>query len=125
MDDNNIYSPPDADLGNSPQDRIAVVDANLASKWARLGASIIDIVLMIAVYLVVFYGTAYWEKALKQDTSIQEQILSVIFGFAVYLLFNGYLLHKRGQTLGKWVLGIKIVTIEKQRNSSALESLFC
>ncbi len=111
MDENNIYSPPEADLGHPQEDPPAIANSNLASRWARLGAFLLDAVLLAALYVVVFYGTEYWDRALQQNISTQEQILSVLFGFAVYLLLNGYLLHKRGQTIGKWVLGIKIVGV--------------
>jgi len=32
-----------------------------------------------------------------------------------YLVLNGYLLHKRGQTIGKWALGIKIVSLHNEK----------
>jgi uncharacterized RDD family membrane protein YckC len=115
MDDKNIYSPPNADIGSQLENRTTAIDSNLASRWARLGAYSIDTIILIAVYSVVFYDSEYWEKAMQQNTSVQEQILSVMFGFAVYLLFNGYFLHKRGQTIGKWTLGIKIVAVENNK----------
>jgi len=111
MEENNIYLPPEADLGNPAEDPPAITNSNLASRWARLGASLIDVILLLALYVVVFYGTEYWEKTFQQNVSIREQMLSVLFGFAIYLLFHGYLLHKRGQTIGKWMLGIKIVSV--------------
>lgn len=112
MNDKNIYSPPDADPGSPVKTGEAVSDINLASRRARLWASVIDVTLIVMFFAVVFYGTTYWNMAINQDLSLNEQLLSLFLGFAVYPGFNGYLLHKRGQTVGKWVLGIKIVSIE-------------
>jgi len=116
MENENIYSPPKSKLdGTATQNnnkKIEYIDISLASRWARLGAALIDVIVMVAPYAVIIYGTDYWERAMRQQVSLQEQALSVILGFAIYLVMNGYLLHRRGQTIGKWALGIKIVSIE-------------
>jgi len=119
MESESIYSPPKSDLnGNATQndsEKTEYIDINLASRWARLGASLIDVIVMVAPYFVFIYGTDYWERAMKQQVTIQEQALSVLLGFAIYLVMNGYLLHKRGQTIGKWALGIKIVSVKNNK----------
>jgi uncharacterized RDD family membrane protein YckC len=38
-----------------------------------------------------------------------------VFGVAAYLLFHGYLLHKGGQTIGKRLVGTRIVSVEDNR----------
>ena len=115
MENESIYSPPRADLdGTTAQnssEETEYIDINLASRWARLGAALIDVLVLVAPYAVFIYGTDYWERALKQQVTLQEQALSVLVGFAIYLIVNGYILHKRGQTIGKWALGIKIVSV--------------
>ncbi len=108
MEDHYIYATPAADLGDLQSDQ----PVELASRWARLGAYLVDIVLFMVPFYGIFYATGQWEKALQQNFSLLDQILSSLVGMALYLLFHGYLLHKRGQTIGKWVLGIKIVSAE-------------
>lgn len=110
VENNNAYSPPKADLGNASPGQHVTSDPDLASRWARLGAYIVDVILIALLYAVAFYGTDYWDRVMQQTISFAEQMLSVLFGCVVYLLINGYLLHKRGQSIGKWVLGVKIVT---------------
>lgn len=116
MENENIYSSPKADLddnaSSTPSENAEYIDINLASRWARLGAALIDVIIMVAPYGVIIYGTDYWERAMKQQVTIQEQVLSILLGFTIYLVMNGYLLHKWGQTIGKWALGIKIVSVE-------------
>lgn len=115
MENENIYSPPKSDLGGTTAqnsiEQNESIDARLASRWARLGAALIDVVVMAAPYAVAIYGTDYWERAMKHQVTLQEQALSVLLGLAIYLAMNGYLLHKRGQTIGKWAMGIKIVSV--------------
>ncbi len=115
MDDQNIYSTPKAELGDRASinldDSPDPVDSNLASRWARLGAALIDVVVVTVPFIGIIYGTDYWQRAMNQQVTLQEQALSFILGLLMYLLLHGYLLHKRGQTIGKWVLGIKIVSV--------------
>lgn len=111
MSELNIYSPPGSDLeGASEKLEASGIDRNLASRWARFGAYFIDSIILILPYVAIYSLTDYWEEALNEGISIAEQSLYFLMGFAQYLLVNGYLLHSRGQTVGKWVLGIKIVS---------------
>ena len=43
--------------------------------------------------------------------TITEQIYLFIIGWVVFLIINGYLLYKRGQTVGKALVGTKIVDL--------------
>ena len=106
MTDEDIYSPPAAEL---EQAGTAGGVLNLASRWARLGAAIADGLILVTVTAVAFYGTEYWHKAMAQTLSLQETLLWLAFTLVAYLLLNGYLLQRRGQSLGKWMLGIRIV----------------
>ena len=85
---------------------------DLAGRWARVGAVLLDGLIIGVPFAIMIYGTEYWERAIRQELTFQEQITSVVIGIGVYLVLNGYLLSKRGQTIGKWALGIKIVSIE-------------
>ena len=113
MSETNIYSPPASDLSVSEEGLSSIeVEGFLASRWGRLGAYLIDTIILILPYAAIFVLTDDWEDTLNEGISINEQVLYFFAGLTQYLIFNGYLLHKRGQTIGKWVLGIKIVSVQ-------------
>ena len=116
MSKSDIYSPPASDLsGSAEQIRATEIDDQLASRWARLGAYLIDTLVLILPYLAIFILTDHWETRLNEGIPVPEQIFYFLAGLAQYLLVNGYLLQRRGQTVGKWVLGIKIVSVKSNR----------
>jgi len=84
----------------------------LASRWSRLWAAIIDGLLALAttIPLLIFLGFAQiWTE---QSISISTTLQIIILNWAVFLLMHGYLLKTRGQTIGKSLIGIRIVTTE-------------
>lgn len=80
-----------------------------ASRLARLGARIVDTVIALAITVPVMSATNYWQRAFEQQVGLQEVLLYAAGGFAAYLLLHGYFLATRGQTLGKMLLGVRIV----------------
>ena len=96
--------------------------SELASRWARLGASILD-VLVITVVAIPIIGLAFYfginsaSKTLgvwfydfsESADSPLWQAINCIFAVLVYIAINGYLLVKSGQTIGKKALSIQIV----------------
>ena len=112
MSEPNIYSPPESDLGGSIEAlKAGEFEKHLAGRWARLGAYLIDMVILILPYVAILTLTDYWDGALGEGMSITEEVIYFVLGLLQYLLVNGYLLHRRGQTIGKWALGIKIVSV--------------
>ena len=105
MEDKNIYSPPESDLEVSG-------DSELASRWARLGGSLIDGIIAMIVMGPVMYLTGYWNRAMANEISILETLAWGLAGLFFYLLVNGYLLARHGQTVGKMAVGIRIVSVE-------------
>ncbi len=105
MDEDNVYSPPTSNLEIPEAD-------NLASRWARLGGSIVDTIVIMTISGPVMYFTGFWERAMSGNVPISDTITYGLFGLVVYLAFNGYLLSKHGQTIGKRVAGTRIVSIE-------------
>lgn len=85
---------------------------NLASRWARLGAALIDGIIAMLATLPIMKMTGLWEQAMNGETlSFQAMFWGALYGFAVFLLVNGYFLKRDGQTVGKKLLGIKITTL--------------
>lgn len=104
----NPYATPQADLSVQR----APDEAELAGRGRRFGAAFIDGIIMNILVLgpvIAFVGgwSNYLEAA--QAGSYMLTLGSVIFGFIVYLLVNGYFLAKDSQSIGKKLLGIKIV----------------
>ena len=82
-------------------------DIVLAPRWKRLVATIIDVVLVPALSLALVMLTNVAEDA--EDYADNTWMLHVLLlAILSYLLLNGYTLWRRGQTLGKYLLGIMI-----------------
>lgn len=86
--------------------------AELATRGSRFAASVIDSLLMLVpvmpatIVLYFFLGAEEW-PAFEEEVYVNLLLFSV---FCVsFCVINGYLLHKRGQTVGKYCVGIQIV----------------
>ena len=81
----------------------------LAGRFRRLVATLIDAILVPALSLVLVMIADVMEDA--EDYGNVDLMILWIFLLAVvaYLILNGYMLWRRGQTLGKWIMGIAIV----------------
>ena len=80
----------------------------LAPRWRRLAATFIDALIVPAVTLFVVMLTNVAEDA--EDYIDNTWMLHVLLlAVGSYLLLNGYTLWQRGQSLGKWLLGIMVV----------------
>lgn len=83
----------------------------LASRAQRLSAALLDAAFGVLVTGIIFTVFNLIDKLGAQDPSFGLQIMLMLFGIAIYLLMHGYTLGTRGQTLGKLVLGIQVVSI--------------
>jgi len=86
---------------------------DLASRWKRLFASIVDSMILMAVLLPILYLTGVFENI--NNSSQPLYIRNIIFdliGFVGFYLINIKFLLSQGQTLGKKIFGIKIVDDE-------------
>ena len=88
-------------------------NVELAGRWSRLGAVVIDgiIGVILSLPLMSFFGV--WNQIGEDGTlPLSTIIMLTVFGIVVFLLVNGYLLSKYGQTVGKKLLDIKIVDMK-------------
>lgn len=108
MSDNNVYSTPQAQLVNQVDDS----EKPLASRWARLGASIIDSIIMMVILLPVMYFTGGFDGIMEgvQPGFVYSLGIAVL-GIIVFFVINYRYLIASGQTVGKKVLEIKIVDL--------------
>jgi len=85
---------------------------NLASRWKRLGGSLIDAIIELVILFPVMIATGIWEKSLRvEGLTLSQQAVYFAISLAVFLALNGYLLHAKGQTIGKTVVKTKIVDL--------------
>ena len=97
---------------NTDTDQVRTIE--LASLSDRLAAALLDgVITGIIVLLPLFsiYGLDGVKELISKYGIVYALIMSVI-GQSVYLLLNGKLLYKYGQTIGKRYIEIKIVTLD-------------
>lgn len=83
----------------------------LASRWKRLWAALIDGLLIIAITIPIMYLTGGFNSLSNGTSSLGYNLFIFILSMIIFLLLNGKLLVKNGQTIGKKMLGLKIVTL--------------
>ncbi len=96
----------------------------LASRWRRLFATLIDAILVPFVTIIIVMLTNVMEDAEDyQDSFWMLHVL--LLAIASYLLLNGYWLYKSGQTIGKKLLKIQIVSIGNLETPAPFWRLIC
>lgn len=112
----NPYAPPQADVGDATEHD---AQAELAGRGERLGAYLVDLVIGIVLSVPLLVAMDWdaalagnWEGALSVTGLMLTGLLTLIL-IAVTI----YLVHKNGQTIGKKVVGIKVVRTDRSRAS--------
>lgn len=111
MNEEKAYAAPEAELLTETNQ-----EDNLASRGARLGAAIVDGLLLGIISTVLFFTFGIMSFDGSQP-GLGQLVLMFLLIVPVYLLLNGVLLHKYGQTIGKKLLGIKVVRMQDQKPS--------
>ncbi len=104
--ENNPFRPPEADLAVEHK-----TDSELASLGKRLGGVIIDSLLSMIIFLPIMYFTGYLQDAISGQVSILSTLMFGVLGMVVFVILHGYLLHTSGQTIGKRLVGSRIVSV--------------
>jgi uncharacterized RDD family membrane protein YckC len=105
------YKPPETDVAD-------VVDAELnelATRGERLAGALVDGIIAIAVLWPAMYAVGFWKRASAGTVGAGEVLLFGAFGFVLFVVLHGYLLSKHGQTIGKRIVGTRIVSIKDSR----------
>lgn len=107
MEPNNPFSPPQARLEDAPS------EMELASLGQRFSAAVIDAIIGFAYALPLMFLLGTWESFTQGvELPLTTQLLLGALGFGCFLLVHGHFLRTNGQTIGKKVMGIKIVDLE-------------
>ena len=112
MTQDNRYQPPQSEVAD-----VAVAEGEeLASRGMRFGGAFIDGLFSSAVIFPFMYYTGIWSQVLQTgayDFSVKVEI--GFLGLVTFLVLQGYLLHRYGQTIGKRIVGTRIVTVDDSR----------
>ena len=108
MDDQNPYSAPESRVSSRAEGEI-----QLATRWERLGGAIVDTILTLLITMpLLFFFTDYISKVMAQEEiPTSETIYINLFSTLLFFALNGYFLTCYGQTIGKRVVGTKIVSV--------------
>ncbi|MCQ0015709.1 RDD family protein [Actinomadura madurae] len=85
----------------------------LASRWARLGAGLVDLIIVGIVTVLISIPFVNWDRVFDPEpgdsmyngAQVGTNAVSVVLAFLYYWLMHA----KWGQTLGKMLLGIRVV----------------
>ena len=108
----------------SPQAIVADVagDEELAGRGERLGAAIIDTIILMMVMGPLMYFGGYFSQAMEaaargQQVSIVAQLMWVVIGFAVFAAVQFVPLNATAQTWGKRLVGVRIANLDGSQPS--------
>jgi uncharacterized RDD family membrane protein YckC len=116
MSDMNPFEPPKYEAPvDSDRGPAGIV---LASLGARFGAAFIDSFIMIAIVTPLMWAFGEFDdlSRLEEREYLRSALWSVA-GFFIWMGVNGYLLFKHGQSVGKRIVGIRIVNIDDNRRT--------
>ncbi|HET7842764.1 MAG TPA: RDD family protein [Xanthomonadales bacterium] len=109
---------------NAPRAHVADVAVagteQLPSRWLRIAGVIVDAIAVSVITIPTLFLSGYFAQMMQtaaagQQPSVALQVGGAAFGFAVFLAVHGYLLWSNGQTLGKRLLGMKIVDMQTRQ----------
>lgn len=100
------------DQNNMPEQTIT-----LAGRGSRLGAVLIDSVILIPILIGIAMVTGFWDYFITRAAngiplSLNENLIAFLVGHSLFLLLNGIFLANHGQTIGKRIMKVKIVDMD-------------
>ncbi len=84
----------------------------IAKRSDRFLGALIDAILGGIVMVPFFFITGFFDKIMSGSTTIFDTAILAVGGVVIYALLHGYLLANEGQTIGKKIIGTRIVSIE-------------
>ncbi|MBA3697775.1 MAG: RDD family protein [Planctomycetes bacterium] len=105
----NPYAPPQSSIDQNPT---AATTSVLASRWMRLLAALVDTVIGAGVSMVLIFVIMGLDLKGLGNVSMATQAQLAVMGVVAFLALHGYLLAKKGQTIGKLVCDIRIAKLD-------------
>ena len=132
MSDNDDHSDAGESTSETPATMSHEADTpggpELAGRGRRLGAYMIDVIIAGIVLVAVAYfnpgplGVTMLD-VVRDPMTQQMPTAGSIWLLIIFMAINSYLLVTKGQTLGKWMLGIRIVDAASNGAATALQLL--
>ncbi len=120
----NPYAAPTFDSVPAKQPAGEIYRAHLATLWQRFAGNFIDSILLVAAVFPLAIAFYFVISLVIPDYPVDESespaiwIVDTVAALVVmaicFLAINGYLLHTRGQTIGKLVMKTRIVSDQGQ-----------
>jgi uncharacterized RDD family membrane protein YckC len=101
----NVYAAPEAPVA----DVIPAGEQELAGRGARLAAATIDGIILLAILFPIMLVFGFNMFTSEGAIGFVTELVMTLGMIAIYIAVNGYFLHQNGQTVGKKLLGIRIV----------------
>lgn len=108
----NPYAPPVAEVA----DVAAAGGLELASRGVRFGGALIDLVVQLLLLMLVNLVLPW--SLFSEAVALSILLLNGLIGLVLFLAVNGYLLVAHGQTVGKRLLGTRIVRPDGSRTGA-------
>lgn len=114
----NPYAPPQAEV----RDGVAHDEIELAGRGARLGAAMLDgLIGLVVVGAPLFIGADFnaMQAGGFRDVFSSTGLTLAGIGMVILIGITAYLVYQNGQTIGKKIVGIKVVRSDFSRASVA------
>lgn len=110
MTERNVYAPPQAEVRDPVPE-----SGTPASRGLRFLGSLVDGVIALVVTVPLGMVTGYWSEAFAGEVSFAQSLAISIAAFMAFVGLHGYWLAKHGQTIGKRVVGTRIVNADDEQ----------
>jgi len=118
----NPYAPPTANVADSPTDADGI---QLAGRGARLGGFLLDVLIYLVFFLPAFVIEGFGSLATFENPTPAALSALMAGTFGVLILIGGIawavitliLVKRNGQTIGKKLIGIKVVRSDGSKAS--------
>jgi len=88
----------------------------LASFAQRLLGAIVDGLIMLAILMPIMFVSGYFAAITSGvRPGFFDNLKWGVVGFVIFLVVQGYFLNANGQTIGKKVMGTRIVTLDNEK----------
>lgn len=94
----------------------------LASLWTRFAGNFIDSLIIGIVLIPIVYFSGGFDMMMSQEAvepTLAQNVGAAIAGLAVYAVVNWKSLEQNGQTIGKRIMGTKIVFMDGTQAGAA------
>ncbi|HKB59724.1 MAG TPA: RDD family protein [Gallionellaceae bacterium] len=105
MNDVNPYRAPSAEIADIPENG----ELELAGIGHRFGAFVIDLAISLSLLFALAYASGTFDAVWDSEDSHSGAAEMSGITFALFILTQSYFLKKHGQTIGKKIVGIRIV----------------